>query len=194
VDLSAWRVGDAFRRILAGTEPMVFPDAAAPEIPALEREWWRRVVRSTFLAADSCARFDDFEGCFDRLWRHFADPAAWAPRPGGRELLARLHGRGLRLAVVSNFDHRLPALLAGLGLAAHLDAVILPSEARAAKPALRIFKLALEQLGVSPAEAVFLGDDAERDLAGARAAGLRAIDVGSLATLAGIRLPEEGGK
>jgi putative hydrolase of the HAD superfamily len=194
VDLSARRVGDAFRQILAGAEPMVFPDAAPPEIPALEREWWRRVVRSTFLAADSGARFDDFEGCFDRLWRHFADPAAWAPRPGGHELLARLNERGLRLAVVSNFDHRLPTLLAGLDLATHLDAVILPWEARAAKPDPRIFGLALERLGVSPAEAVFLGDDAARDLAGARGAGIRAVDVGSLATLAGFRVPDEGGK
>ena len=192
VDLSAWRLGDAFRRILAGSEPMVFPDAEPDQVPALERDWWRRVVRATFLAADSSVRFDDFEGYFDRLWKRFAAPDSWAPRFGSRELLGRLHRRGLRLAVVSNFDRRLPEILAGLGLAAHLDAVVLPSEAGTAKPDPRIFGLALERLGVSPAEAIFLGDDAERDLAGARAAGLRAVDVASLATLAGFRLPDEG--
>ena len=53
VALSAWRLDDAFRRIFAQAEPMVFPEAAPEEIPALERDWWRRVVRATFLAADS---------------------------------------------------------------------------------------------------------------------------------------------
>ena len=189
VALSAWLVGDAFRRSFAQAEPMVFPAAKPEEIPSLERDWWQRIVRSTFLAADSTKRFSDFDAFFERLWARFAAPDSWLLRPGSRELLARLRARGLRTGVVSNFDRRLPAILEGLGIAAQLDAIVLPSDARAAKPDRRIFALALEHIGVAASEALFVGDDAKRDLEGARAAGLRAVDAASLATLSDLRIP-----
>jgi len=189
VTLSAWRVGDAFRRIFAQAEPMVFPEAAPEEIPGLEREWWQRVVRATFLAADSTKRFSDFDAFFERLWARFSAPDSWLPRPGSHELLERLRARGLRTGVVSNFDRRLPKILEGLGLAAQLDAIVLPSDARAAKPDRRIFALALERIGVTAAEALFVGDDAQRDIEGARAAGLQAVDATALATLSDLRIP-----
>jgi putative hydrolase of the HAD superfamily len=88
--------------------------------------------------------------------------------------------------VVSNFDRRLPGILSDLGLAPLLDLVWLPSDCGAAKPDAAIFASALAALGVAPERAIFVGDDAVRDLAGARAAGLRAVDVGSLATLAAL--------
>ena len=91
--------------------------------------------------------------------------------------------------MVSNFDRRLPAILEGLGIAAQLDAIVLPSDARAAKPDRRIFALALERLGVAASEALFVGDDAQDDLEGAHAAGLRAVDVTTLATLSDLRIP-----
>lgn len=184
VELPAWRVSDAFRRIFRQAPPMVFPDAPRERIGELEREWWRTVVRRTFLAADGTARFSDFDSYFERLHRSFASADAWRPVEGIRELLAELRARGLATGIVSNFDQRLIGILQGLDLKELLDVVMLPSEARAAKPDPRIFALALERLEVPAAEAAFVGDDPERDLAGARAAGLKAIEVGSLATLA----------
>jgi putative hydrolase of the HAD superfamily len=189
VALPAWRLEDAFRRVWAAAPPMVFPGLAPAEVARREREWWRSLVRQTFLAADATRGFPDFEAFFAALWRHFAEPAAWQPRPGARELLAALRARGLKLAVVSNFDGRLPALLAGLGLAPLLDAVLLPGEVGAAKPDPRIFAAALARLGVAAGEALYVGDDAERDLAGARAAGLAAVDARSLATLDALQIP-----
>jgi putative hydrolase of the HAD superfamily len=184
VAIAAPRIEDAFRRVFAATPPAVFPDAAAGEVAARERGWWRALARSAFRAADPAQRFADFEACFDELWRHFASPAAWAARPGAAEALAALRARGRRTAVVSNFDQRLRAILAGLGLAAELDAVVLPSDAGAAKPDPRIFRAALARLGADASEGVFVGDDRERDLDAASGAGLRAVDVASLATLA----------
>ena len=61
--------------------------------------------------------------------------------------------------------------------------MVLPSDAGAEKPDPRIFQLALERLGTPAAASIFVGDSTERDVAGARAAGMRAIDVRSLATL-----------
>jgi putative hydrolase of the HAD superfamily len=183
VDLPAWRVEDAFARILSQAPPRVLGGLPLDEIERREREWWRDVVRSTFLATDSSARFSDFEGYFDALYARFSEPSSWRCRPGCISALRALRDHGLALGVVSNFDRRLPGLLAGLELAPLLDVVVLPSDAGAEKPDPRIFALALRQLGITAEQAVFVGNSHSHDLAGARSAGMRAIDVGSLATL-----------
>jgi putative hydrolase of the HAD superfamily len=151
---------------------------------ARERAVWRAMAWSTFLAADAAVRFSDFDACFDELWRHYASPAAWVARAGATEALAALRAAGRRTAVVSNFDRRLPEILAGLGLAAWLDACVLPADAGAAKPDPRIFRAALAALGVEAGSAAFVGDDPTRDLAPARELGMRTLDAGALATLA----------
>lgn len=183
VAIAPWRIGDAFRRVLATAPPPVFPDAPPAELSARERAWWRAIARSAFLAADSAQSFADFDACFDELWRSFASPGAWLAAQGAAEGLAGLRAAGRRTAVVSNFDRRLPGILAGLGLAPGLDACVLPADAGAAKPDPRIFRRALERLGVPAAEAAFVGDDRERDLEPAAALGIRPVDVASLATL-----------
>ena len=43
------------------------------------------------------------------------------------------------------------------------------------KPDPRIYELALEQLGVEPREAIFVGDGANDELAGAERVGMRAV-------------------
>lgn len=186
VELPPWRLDDAFRRVLRAAPPMAFPDAPPERLESLERGWWRERVRATFRAADQTARFGDFEACFAALFAHYAKPEAWAALPGAREGLDALRRAGRRVAVLSNFDRRLPALLDGLAL--RVEAVLLPAELGAAKPDPRCFERACARLGVAPAEAVHVGDDPEQDLAAARRAGLRAIDAASLATLAD--LPE----
>ncbi len=183
VSVSASRLDDAFRRILAQAPALLFADAPVDRIAELETAWWRSVVRSTFLAADATARFRDFDEFFAGLYAHYADAVAWRARPGAREALLRLRAEGSATGVVSDFDGRLPGILGGLGLAELLDVVMLPGEARAAKPDPRIFALALARLRVPPDRAVFVGNDRARDLAGARAAGLSAIDATGLATL-----------
>ncbi len=182
--IPAWRLDDAFRRVLRRAPPLAFPGEAPDRVAALERGGRRERVRETLRAADQTARVADFEALFDGLFAHFARPEAWRARPGAGEALAALGARGLRLAVVSNFDHRLEPILAGLGLAGFFEAVVRPAHAGAAKPDAQIFACALARLGVAPAEAVYVGDDAEQDVAGARAAVLAAIDVAELATLA----------
>jgi putative hydrolase of the HAD superfamily len=54
------------------------------------------------------------------------------------------------------------------------DAMTISAEARVAKPDPRIYRIALEELGVAPAESIFL-DDFPENVAGARAVGMKAI-------------------
>jgi putative hydrolase of the HAD superfamily len=185
-EIAARRLDEAFRRAMADAPALVFPGAAAEEIGALERRWWVDRVRATFLCADAPMRPDDFEKCFETLYAHFARPDAWSLRAGAHQALAELRARGLGLAIVSNFDRRLRAVLAGLEVADYFDCVVLPSDVGAEKPSPEIFRRALEILSVAPAEAVFVGDDSVKDSAGARALGMSAIEVGALATLAAL--------
>ena len=61
------------------------------------------------------------------------------------------------------------------GLRNYLDVLIVSEEVGLAKPDPAIFALALEQLGVGPAAALFVGDSPEHDLRGAAAAGIAYI-------------------
>lgn len=58
------------------------------------------------------------------------------------------------------------------GLVDYMDVLIVSEEVGVAKPDPAIFFLALEQLEVQPAEALFVGDSPEYDLLGAAAAGI----------------------
>lgn len=62
-----------------------------------------------------------------------------------------------------------------LGLAEVVDFAIVSGELGVEKPDRRIFDQALRLGGARPEEAVVVGDSAEHDIAGARAAGIRAI-------------------
>jgi len=195
--MSAWRLDDAFARVWRATPAMVYPGLPADASARHEREAWRVIVRQTYLAADSAIRPSDFDACFEELFAYYATGAAWRVRSGAPEALRALRAAGAATAVVSNFDRRLHGILADLGLAALLDLVWLPSDAGVAKPDPAIFASALSALGVTAEHALFVGNDAQRDLAAARAAGLRPVDVDSLATLADLpallerELPEE---
>ena len=81
------------------------------------------------------------------------------------------------MALVSNFDHPpyVRSLLERLDLARHFDAVVISSELRIDKPDPRIFHHALKAVGCAPSEALVVGDSLEADIAGAQAAGCRAV-------------------
>ena len=96
----------------------------------------------------------------------FADAA-----PALRELRAAGHA----LIVVSNWDCSLPEWLRPTGLADLVDEVVSSAVVGAAKPDPAPFRHALELAGAEPEDALHVGDSPENDLAGARAAGVRAV-------------------
>lgn len=95
--------------------------------------------------------------------------------PGTPEALARLRAAGLRLGVVSNSDGKVEHALEAAGLREYFDVVVDSSVAGVEKPDPRIFAVALDALGVAPAEAVYVGDVYDVDAVGARAAGLHPV-------------------
>lgn len=102
----------------------------------------------------------------------FVGALRFEPLPGAVASVEELAARGLRLAVVSNWDVGLHDHLEALGLRSRFAAVVTSAEAGAPKPDPRIFELALERLRTPAARALHVGD-AEADELGARAAGMR---------------------
>ncbi|GAC1315776.1 MAG: hypothetical protein NVSMB25_00240 [Thermoleophilaceae bacterium] len=95
--------------------------------------------------------------------------------PDAAPALEELRGRGLRLAVASNWDSSLPEVLARTGLAGLVDGAVSSAEAGAPKPDPTVFRAALELVGCAPEQALHVGDSQLADVEGARAAGLEAI-------------------
>ena len=95
----------------------------------------------------------------------------------------RLRAGGITLALLSN-TMRTPGatlrqLLARFGLLDSFAHLTFSDEVGVRKPDPEIFALTLRALGVPPGEAVHVGDDAVLDVHGARAAGLRSVQVTS---------------
>jgi putative hydrolase of the HAD superfamily len=95
--------------------------------------------------------------------------------PGTLEALGRLKRAGVRLAVVSNSDGRTATALAAAGLLDAFEFVIDSGEVGVEKPDPRIFRFALDRLGMDAAEVLYVGDLYEVDAVGARAAGIDVV-------------------
>jgi putative hydrolase of the HAD superfamily len=89
--------------------------------------------------------------------------------------LTDLKGRGLTLGLISNVEQDMAQALTKLGLLNWLKIVVTSQDAGAGKPRPEIFRLALTRGGVKPAEAIYVGDQYNVDIVGARGAGMKGI-------------------
>jgi putative hydrolase of the HAD superfamily len=169
--LDASALEHEFRRAFTQRPPLAFSGLSDAERAGAEFRWWSELVEEVVTAAGGVARFDEF---FAALYAHYAAGAAWIAYPEVHDTLDALQARGLRLAVLSNFDSRLPLILAELGIARYFEAVVYSSAAGAAKPDPAAFRALLARLSVGAAETLHVGDSRDADYAGARAAGLQA--------------------
>jgi len=106
------------------------------------------------------------------LARH-AETGLWTRAvEGARAAIDAARGLGLRLAVVSNSDGRAERHLVDCGVRDGLEFVVDSHVAGIEKPDPRIFRVALERLGVAAHRALYVGDILCVDAAGSRAAGM----------------------
>jgi putative hydrolase of the HAD superfamily len=107
--------------------------------------------------------------------RAMLDALEFTPYTDAVPALKALRAAGHRLAIVSNWDCSLGDWLEPAGLIALVDGVVTSAATGVAKPDPAIFRRALELLGVEAANAVHVGDSLDKDIDGARAAGIRAV-------------------
>jgi putative hydrolase of the HAD superfamily len=117
-------------------------------------------------------------GMGQRLLRHFwfCFERHCRPTEGAADTLRILRARGRKTGVISNGStERQQRKLACMGIGGLLDTVLISEAEGIRKPDPAIFMLACDRCGVRPNESVFVGDNPEADVAGARAAGMVAI-------------------
>ena len=169
MNVPAVEISTRFRACFGAAPPLAFPHAESGAIQDLERAWWKETVRRVFAPYGRFQRFDDY---FTELFAYFGRADSWRLFPETLDTLAALKQRGLKLAVISNFDSRLFQILSGLGVASHFDSIVISSRSGYAKPAPEIFHQALARHQTKAGEALHVGDSPEKDAAGARNAGL----------------------
>lgn len=93
--------------------------------------------------------------------------------------LESLADRGLAIGLISNtgrtWGRHLTDLQEAIGIGRHFRFRAYSDELRVRKPDPRIFRAALEGLGLRADEVVHIGDDATADIAGAAALGMRTV-------------------
>jgi putative hydrolase of the HAD superfamily len=106
------------------------------------------------------------------------------PRPEAISILAALKASQFKLGLISDCTYEAPAIWKDTSLSPMFDTTVFSCLVGMRKPDPRIYRVALEQLSVSAAECIYIGDGSSRELTGARAVGLRAVL---------LRIPTESG-
>ena len=112
-----------------------------------------------------------------RLWRR--------PMEGAREAIDGLLKMGLRLACVSNSDGRAEDHLVDAGVRDGIEFVVDSFLVGIEKPDPRIFRIALDRLGLRPTDCLYVGDVFMVDVVGANAAGIAALHLDPVGLYAG---------
>lgn len=144
---------------------------------ARERRRWSDIVTAVARAVAPDAGGAD--AVFAELYAHYARPDSWSVPADAAATFAALAGRGLTLALGSNYDTRLESVLAGTPALAPLSRhVLISSQVGWRKPSPRFFEAVTRELAVPAGDVLFVGDDVGNDYEGAMAAGMRALLLG----------------
>lgn len=122
--------------------------------PVLNRKAFLEVLRQIGVAERAHA---------ERLFARITDPTSWTPYPDAADALRTLAERGIPVAVVSNIAFDIRPAFAGHQLSDYIGEFVLSFERGVIKPDPKIFRLALERIGVDPTKALMIGDHAEFD-------------------------------
>ncbi|HEU0237050.1 MAG TPA: HAD family hydrolase [Candidatus Limnocylindrales bacterium] len=118
----------------------------------------------------------------------FRSPGAWSrPGHGAVELLLACAAHEVSVGIVSNWDGTVARLLAEAGICQlgpgplpRVEVIVDSAVVGWEKPDPRIFRVALDALGIEPARAVHVGDSVRADVDGAVAAGVAPIHLDPL--------------
>jgi phosphoglycolate phosphatase len=150
------------RRMIGRGSPMLIQRAAAAQGRVLDDATQKAMVERFFDHYGSLQVSNEFDA---------------QPYPGASESLRRLHGAGLRTAVVTNKQRRFASgLLERLELSAWVDLVVGGDSCERRKPDPQPLLFACEYLQVLPSRALMVGDSIN-DVQAARSAGIPIVCV-----------------
>jgi putative hydrolase of the HAD superfamily len=137
-------------------------------VPGFRQDVWRRGLAAAGVSDD--ALVGELAAAYGRFRR-----ALRPVDPDAEATLADL-GRDHRLALVTNGAPDVQReKLGATTLGGYFATIVISAEIGIGKPDPRIFRAALASLGVTSGDAVMVGDSLDRDVAGARRAGMRSV-------------------
>ena len=89
-----------------------------------------------------------------------------------KKLLSILKDKKISTSIVTNFDSDGKSLSESLGISELVDFVITSKDAGASKPSKKIFDYALNYINTKPENCIFIGDQIETDILGAKRANI----------------------
>ncbi|MEJ2084791.1 MAG: HAD-IA family hydrolase [Acidobacteriota bacterium] len=168
------RLEAAIRQVWVEVECTRLPGSDRFGGPGGAREFWSRFADRvcSHLDLEPPSRFAKAE-LFDR----FSRAESWVVFDEVEAVLKGLDSAGYRLAILSNWDERLPRLLADLDLARYFEAIVFSSAVGVEKPFPGIFSALLEALDLEPETVLHVGDRSREDVEGAIGVGMQAFRV-----------------
>jgi putative hydrolase of the HAD superfamily len=171
---------------------VISPAAVAAALPEADAWWRSENFRSTIKEREQAAKFDAYRGYGLRILRD-AETAV-APEQALQILakafsvgfnfknyddslpaLKALKGKDIQMGVISNIGESIDSYLDKAGFTDYFTYKVTSFEAGFDKPQPQIFQLALKRAGATAAEALFVGDQYDLDVVGARSAGITPI-------------------
>jgi len=153
---------------LCGRDPDEFHDVWIEGRPARETGPMAPYLASLGVEEDAMQHFLE-------LRRDWTRGMLAAPREGVVDTLGELGQRGIRTALITVCSEDVVDVWQETPFAGLFDAEVFSASCGLRKPDARIYRLALDELGVEPTDALFVGDGANDELAGAERVGMRAV-------------------
>jgi putative hydrolase of the HAD superfamily len=142
--------------------------------PDGERGYWRNLLMMT---VERLGGSTPPEGAAEELFERFGHRETWRLFPEVSPTLEMLASRGVPMAILSNWDSRLPTLLRELEVRHYFGPILISALEGYEKPDPRIFRMAAERAGVALHEVLHVGDRQREDLEGARQAGCLGLKI-----------------
>jgi len=139
--------------------------------PFIDKSWWRRVVDRVF----SSFKFSAPDAFFEDVYEIFRKPESWRIFPDVPETLSGLKKLGLKLAIASNWDSRLPELLDTLKLSNHFHYQFISFALGLNKSDPQFYRECLTTLQLPASAVIHVGDDQENDYHSPTEAGIRSF-------------------
>ena len=167
-----------FHEVFEAASPMIFPGIAPNALAQAEKSWWHNVVQTVFEGVT----FPSFDTFFEALYGFFAKGkrngegnGPWSLFPDAEASLEHLSELGHPLGIISNFDSRLELILKSLNIFWFFKTVTISSQEGFEKPSCEIFQRALAKAACAPQDAIYIGDRPDKDIDGARSAGILGV-------------------
>ena len=176
----------------AGFGVVISPEAVAAALPEADAWWRSENSRSTIKDREQSAKYDAYRGYGLRILRGAentvspdqalqmlakAFSAGFKLKNYGDSLpaLQALKSKNMQMGVISNIGEQIDSYIDKAGFTDYLTYRVTSFEAGCDKPQPQIFQLALKRAGVTAAETLFVGDQYDLDVLGARSAGITPI-------------------